>query len=430
MMGMSLVLNPLPISTAEPYPSLMLFDTRAFLGTQGNEAVEKKRRHWRQGSPVCTVILCLMVTFGLVCFSWATLLNNLEDRVFVTTTDTFHDWMSLRDMFKQTLNFSRLLNPPNLSGAAYDPIPDSVQEWQDLRNREMISSQEYDFVVSNLAFDLDRVRQLEANLLWRILRISWCSYPNALPGTTPVTRSPGCACIAQSYLGFVRDSMNASLPNTGENLINTTVNIRDKYSEQVLTCFDRRQVSRTQTCGLVCSVHLGGVVLYANIVLLLSLLSYLLFSEHAVVFKSCSTGGSMQYLSIKVFIVALAAGLSTAFFVQDASANVLNLVGIVICVIYNTVTLHDELNFPAMDEAMTYKDRRYTGADIKPHPLTVTLLVHLQLVLPAYGAIIAVSGYGRDVWALLCFAGTLWLMGLTLQVCCHVPFPHFCPSLI
>jgi hypothetical protein len=124
----------------------------------------------------------------------------------------------------------------------------------------------------------------------------------------------------------------------------------------------------------------------------------------------------MQTLFIKLLITAVAVGLSTAFFLQDVTANVLNLVGIIFCVVYNTLTLHDELNFPGMDEAMTYQERRFTGAEIKPHPLTVTLLVHLQLILPAYGAIFAVAGYGRDVWALLCFAGTLWLMGLTFQV--------------
>lgn len=394
----------------------MLFDTRTFLGSPGNEVVQKKKRHWRQGSPVFTVILLLMVTLGLVCFSWAILLNNLDDRVFVTTTDTFHDWMALRDLFTGTLNFSRLMNPPNLSMAAFDPIPDSMQEWQDLRNREVITPAQYDLMAANKGLDDQRVLHNSKSLLWSLLRISWCSYPNALPGTTPITRSPGCDCIAKSYLGFVRDSLNSSRLLVGDVTVNSTAAIRDKYSEQVLTCFDQRQVSRTQTCGLVCSIHLAGVVLYANIVMFLSLLSYLLFSEHGAVFKSCSTGPGMQTLFIKLLITAVAVGLSTAFFLQDVTANVLNLVGIIFCVIYNTLTLHDELNFPAMDEAMTYKERRFTGAEIKPHPLTVTLLVHLQLILPAYGAVFAVSGYGRDVWALLCFAGTLWLMGLTFQV--------------
>ncbi len=60
---------------------------------------------------------------------------------------------------------------------------------------------------------------------------------------------------------------------------------------------------------------------------------------------------------------------------------------------------------------------RYTGVVRKAHPLTATLLVHLQLVLPAYGALIAVSGYARDTWAIFSFAGTLWLIGLIMQVC-------------
>lgn len=46
----------------------------------------------------------------------------------------------------------------------------------------------------------------------------------------------------------------------------------------------------------------------------------------------------------------------------------------------------------------------------------MTLLVHLQLILPAYGALIAVSGYARDTWAVFSFVGTLWLIGLIMQV--------------
>lgn len=59
---------------------------------------------------------------------------------------------------------------------------------------------------------------------------------------------------------------------------------------------------------------------------------------------------------------------------------------------------------------------RYTGEAWKPHPLTVTLLLHLQLILPAYGGLIAVSSYARDTWAVISFMGTLWLIGIIMQV--------------
>ena len=381
----------------------MQFDTRAFLSAPGNEVVVPKKRHWRHGSPAITVIFLVMVTLGLVCFSWATLLNHLDDRVYVTTTDTFHEWMDLKNIFLQTANFSVALNPISLSQAAFEPTPDSLQEWQDLLNRRVITSQEYDSALSQpvQAAGIAWVRGKEGSLLWRLLRTSWCSYPNALPGTTPVTRTPGCDCIAQSYLGFVRDSMNVAPGSVSASVGNSTVAIRDKYSQEVLKCFDRRQVRRTQTCGLVCSIHLAGVILYVNIIMLLSLVTYLLFSEHEALFRSCFSSPFLQTLAIQVLIVGLAAGLSAAFFVRDVTANVLNLVGILLCVIYNTITLHDELDFPAMNESKKYENRRYTGAETRPHPLTVSLLVHLQLILPAYGAVFAISGYGRDVWAVL-----------------------------
>lgn len=207
------------------------------------------------------------------------------------------------------------------------------------------------------------------SLLWNLMRLSWCSYPNALPGTTPVTRSPGCQCIGNVYLRFVTETFGNGTNVRGD-VVNTTLAQRDKYGSDVLTCFDRRQVSRTQTCGLVCSTHSAGLMLYVNIVTFLALFGYLVFSEHGVILRGCASVSS-QLLALKLLIVILAAGLASPYIWRDLEANILNLTGIALSVVYLTLTLHDELNFPEMDRSHRYVKRRYqSGLDPTSGPDT------------------------------------------------------------
>lgn len=313
------------------------------------------KRDSRQGSPVFTVLFSLFVCAFLLAASMDSLINNFDNRIFVTTTDIFSDFYALRDVFSSARNYSLQANPPSLAHGVFDLVPDSEQEWQDARNRRLISQSEYDLAVSALPALSAGLRALNGpSLLWNLLRLSWCSYPNALPGTTPITRSPGCACIGKAYLGFIQETAGN---RSGVAVINTTLAQRDKYGSEVMTCFDQRQVSRTQSCGLVCSTHSAGLVLYVNIVTFLALCGYLLFSEHAVVLNGC-TSVFAQLFAIKLFIVILAAGLASPFFLHDVTANILNLTGIALSVVYLTITLHDELNFPAMDRANHYIRRR------------------------------------------------------------------------
>jgi hypothetical protein len=140
-------------------------------------------------------------------------------------------------------------------------------------------------------------------------------------------------------------------------VVNTSLRAREKYGSEVMTCFDRRQVSRTQSCGLVCSTHSGGLVLYVNIVFFLAICAYLVFSEYRTVLGGCSDPFTCLFV-LKVFIVLLAGGLASPFIARDVEANIFNLTGIVLSVVYITLTLHDELNFPAMDQANAFVKRR------------------------------------------------------------------------
>lgn len=108
------------------------------------------KRDARQGSPVFTVLFALFVTAFLLASSMDSLINNFDDRIFVTTTDTFSDYFSLRDVFAGARNYSLSANPRSLTHGFFDPVPDTEQEWQDLRNRRLISSAEYDGAIGSL----------------------------------------------------------------------------------------------------------------------------------------------------------------------------------------------------------------------------------------------------------------------------------------
>jgi hypothetical protein len=363
----------------------------------------EKRELVHRGEVVLTVRLALFASLFLTAFSMSSMISNADDRLFLTTTDTFHRFYALRDLFARARNYSLLLNPPTFAHVAFDPSMDSLDELDDWFNRRLITGSDRDKAVQ-LWPALQTYQDALANqsLLYALMRTSWCSYPNALRNTTPVTRSPGCGCIGDAYRGFVMETMgNSSNPFR---FVNTSVSVREKYGDEVLRCFDKRQVSRTYSCGLVCSAHPGGLVLYVNIVLVLGLTAYVLFSEVRTLFDGCSSSLT-EMLLLKFFIVGLAAALGTPFFVYDIQANVLMLSGLAVCVVYLTVTLHAEL------DSLGVEDKRR-----RPHPLSVLLLVHLQLILPALGAIVSISGYGRDIWALLSFVIVTWLMGLIMQV--------------
>lgn len=316
---------------------------------------EKPAPPARAGSPVGTVLLCIFLSGMATAFSMYFLGQNLDGRLAVTTVDTFHDFYSLRDTFLAATSYPLEVNPASLAHAAFSYEPDSLQEWQDLRNRRMISTASYDAEAAVFNAKTQQLLSLRrGDLLWNVLRVSWCSYPNALPGTTPATRSPGCACIGKTYVDFVRETAGN---RTGAVTVNTTLAARDKYGAQAMTCFDQRQVSRTQTCGLVCTTHAMDLMLFINSVTFLFLCAYLLFSEHDSSFVA-GLSGFTQLLVLKVVVVVLAALLAVPFIVYDVQAHVPNLCGLILSVVYITVTLNEQLDFPAMREAMEFVQRR------------------------------------------------------------------------
>ena len=380
---------------------------------RSNTAPSNEELRREEGSLITVVAGVILSALIVISTAW-NLIYNEDARIFLTTSDTFNDWQALRRVYDQAYNYSKELNPASLSSNNFEPWVDGLAEIDDLFNRRVFSNTTYVEGKKNFAlYQPFLTLELQRKILKNLMFVSWCSHPNARVNTTPATRSPGCMCIAQTYLDFTNETQYKV--SAGVDLINTSKAVRDKYSEQVLRCFDKRQVSRTSTCGKMCSVHTLGLALYANSVFLLASWTFLQFSEYWRTFLR-GFGSFVQSLMLKLLVVGLGIGLCVPFIITDFRANILTISGVAISVVYLTISLHDELNFPAMDIRKEHSGREYKGSSRKPHPLTVVLLMHLQLILPAYGVIIATVGYARDVWAVISFAVTLGLMGMSMQV--------------
>jgi hypothetical protein len=395
----------------------------------------------RQPTPLHGLVTALVVSvlsFGFVCLALGSMFSNVDSRLMLTVTDTFSGLKEIRDVLNSTASYLSIFNPPGVDHVPFPAGPETLEELEDLVRRGLMPG---DALGRFQAVD----PASDPSLLHRLMVASWCSSGRAIPNVLPAARTPGCQCIADAYLdlvGTTRSAQNYSISgyaqvggyNTtvlvgganqtvlvnGTNrtvlvgAVNTTVwlnwtnqtlwvpavvlvpvDVRMRVADRVYRCWDQRQVRRSRQCGDSCKVHLLGLPLFANIVLFLVCMSYLMFMQ-------LGRSGWELYV-IKLMVVGLGIALSIPFFVRYIEANVLNLAGVVVCLFYLVVSLHSEL------DAQSSSDKQYPS-------LTVSFLVNLPLVLSAHAVQLGVSGYGRDIWASLSFGACGGLLGVLLQV--------------
>lgn len=391
-----------------------------------------------------TALLGAVLSFGLYCLCLGGMFSNVDSRLILTVTDTFGGLAEIRDVLNGTASYLAPFNPPGVDHVPFPPGPETREELEDLVRRGLLPG---DALVRFRTLD----PSADPSLLHRIMVSSWCSSGPGIPNVLPAKRTPGCACIADAYLDLVRSTRSPNLTDftaSGYSLVggvnttvlvggvnqttlvngtnrtvlvnatNTTVwvgwtnqtlwaptvvqvptDVRSRVSSRVYRCWDQRLVRRSRACGDVCKTHLLGLPLFANLVLFLVCVSYLAFVE---------LGRSNWNLYIlKLLIVVLGVVLSIPFYVRYAEANVLNFAGVVVSLFYITVSLHGELdvNKPAV------------GSEV--NPFSVCFLVNLPLILSAHAIQLGVSGFGRDLWASLCFGACGGLLGVLLQVCAY-----------
>ena len=326
-----------------------------------------------------TALVVSVLSFGFICLALGSMFSNVDSRLMLTVTD-------IRDVLNSTASYLAIANPPGVDHVPFPPGPETREELEDLVRRGLMPGEALGrFQTVSPASD--------PSLLHRLMVASWCSSGRAIPDVLPAARTPECQCIADAYLDLVRTTRPKNV--TFNTTVLVPVDVRMRVADRVYRCWDQRQVRRSRQCGDACKTHLLGLPLFANIVLFLVCMSYLMFMQ-------LGRSGWELYV-IKLMVVGLGTALSIPFFVRYIEANVLNLAGVVVCLFYLVVSLHSEL------DAQSSSDKQYPS-------LTVSFLVNLPLVLSAHAVQLGVSGYGRDIWASLSFGACGGLLGVLLQV--------------
>lgn len=380
-----------------------------------------------------------VISFGLMCLSLGGLFSNVDSRLTLTTAQTFGDFAGIRDIFNKTSNYTVIDNPRGVDHVPFPSSPESLEEVQDLEDRGLLSA--------SVVALFKPVSAPDPSLLHRLMQASWCSSDPFLPGKLPANRTPGCRCIADAYLDLIGSTLPGNASNytvsysivnstkrtffaNGTNVTvwvngtNTTVltptlisvpsDVRDRVSSRVYRCWDQRQVTHTRTCGNLCKTHVIGLALFADITLFLTCTAFLIFYSDLKRYYGLFT--------LKLLLILIAVIVSIPYFIKYPEANSLNVAAIVVCVLYLTIGLHEELDCYGLVGRYKQAQEKQWAMQTIPDPFMVCVLVTLPLIISSHTIQLGVSGYGRDVWALFSFGLCGGLLGLLLQVipCCFV----------
>jgi hypothetical protein len=322
-----------------------------------------------------------------------------EVGIVVTTQATFKDWVVLKDIFLDTQSFQPEANPASLGHAYFSSPLSTLEDYQNLYDRGLIPYS----ILQNATVQPPDQWKSNPSLLQKLLTVSMCAYPSAPPGATPTTRSSGCSCIGSTYVDFVRAASNKTVSNI-------SLDIRTQFGNQILSCVDQRQVTKTSTCGKACRLHPLGLILYSNSVIMLTCLAYLVFTfglEHHSL-KNYSTFWRLGLLKTFIFIVG--AGLASLYALVDVRSNVLNITGLGWVILNLLYTLHSDFT---VDTEPSSPQKPVQVAH--PHPFVASNLVNLPLLLPAYTIFFGLSGFARDTFGILIFGVVGGLIGLVFH---------------
>lgn len=373
-----------------------------------------------KGDPIFTAGVGAVLSVPLIVVSLVYMFLYPDARLAITTLQTFHDWEMLKQIIMDTTSYLPESNPVGLTHASFNPRLYVLEDYQDLVDRGLMSPER----LKNSTIVPDNEWKTNPSLLQRLMTGSWCAYPNARLGSTPTTRNTGCACIASTYLDFVRETENMTS--------NVTLGMREKFAGRVLSCVDQRLVSKTDTCGRPCTVHPMGLMLYSNDVVFLVCVSYLMFASDQFNRIIAGCGGTSRLVLLKSFVAAIGLGLAFPYFLDDWRGNLLNVGGIVLAILNIVYSLHEDLMPRDMITQSTHVQPQGHGKDGQPlpvpsvavhpmskpgnpHPLVACIMVNLPLIIPAYTILLGLSGFGRDTWSVIVFGIVGGLLGLVLQ---------------
>jgi hypothetical protein len=345
-----------------------------------------------KGNPMAT--FAALASFGLICVSLGCLFPSIDERMILTLPEVFGGLADIRDIINNTARFAVWANPKGVGHVLFPSSPETQEELDDLRRRGI--------KLVRRAGPSNVTRADNPSLLHRLMAISWCSTGEATNATLPANRAPGCRCIADAYLALVNEASPGNATNA--TVVNVPVDVRDRVAARVYRCWDQRQVRRSSMCGEICKTHVVGVALFANIIMFLACLAFLLFTR---------MGENWNYYGLKMVLLLVAGVLCIPYLVRYPEANTFNVAGVAVVVFYLTVSLHKELN------------PNGEGKTDGVNPFLLCLLQGLPLILSAHTIQLGLAGYGRDVWAVLSFGMCGALLGALLQarffvfLCCR-----------
>lgn len=337
-------------------------------------------------------LLAALVSLCFFCVGVGAMFSHGDTRLTLTVADTFGGLREIRDIFRTTANFSAAANPVGLGHVPYPSGPETLWELEDLERRGLISSDALALMARNVSMVAD-----DPSLLRRVLRLAWCT---AWPGTTalPADRTPGCRCIANAYLDFVNVT---GRPANGTVNVSGLAEHRERVADRVFRCWDQRQVRRSRACGNVCKTQVVGLPMFANLVMFLACISYVVYSN---------VEDQRYSIPIKLMLLVLAVVSCVPYYAKYPESNSFNLVGVAVSLLYIMVSLNYELGEGIRDKA--------AGS-----ALMACVMVNLPLIMSAHAIQFGVSGYGRDVWASVSFGVCGGVIGLLFQV----PSPFLSP---
>lgn len=385
-----------------------------------------------------------VISAGLIITSAVFLYATLDQRISLTTIEVFHDWAGLRQLFQETSAYDPRFNLPALEYyTRFDGGGVSLDVMRDLLTRgllsqavfanfsglfnlttglplvgaadpqalQQLSSQFFDKYLGTVFFNVQpnlprevavsAHNYVDPRLLVRLLRIAGCSFPDAMAGATPATRSPGCACIAGTYVDFVRATANMTT--------NVTSAARGAAGDAVLRCMDRRVTWRVWGAGDAWTVHPLAIALYSNGILFLICVAYLLSFYHAALFPE-GWDGTMRTRVIQGALVGLTGVLILLLMLHDPLGNFLQMLGLVLSLSTFLFSARSVLDYPSK------------GADFRapfvpePHPLMVCFWLNLPMLIPGPLVGVALAGYNRDVYAVWVVAIVGSVFGIILLV--------------
>ena len=395
---------------------------------------------------------CVTMTLGLLAVNAAFMYSTLDRRVTLTTLDVFDDWAALRMVFQGATSYDPRFNLPSLEYfTAFDGAHMRLDLLQDLVTRGLMTEQRFSnmsamfnastgaaiwdgvnatvldelsaaFVSKFMGTTFFGVNQAiltqpvevmshhfkDPRLLVRLFRISGCSFPDAVSGTTPATRSPGCACIADTYLRFVRATANMTS--------NVTLALRDEASDRVMRCMDRRVTWQAWAAGSVWTIHLSALAFYSSGILFLVCSAFLLSFHHYELFPE-EWDGETRTRAIQGVLVGLTGVMVLLLMLHAPLSNGLYAVSLLLSL--------STFIFSA-PSVLTYQLKGEQGVRTpfkpEPHPLMVCFWLNCPLILPGPLLAVAVGGYTRDIYAVWTVALVGAMIGIVFMVCIH-PLP-------